>query len=158
MRSRVLNLFLTLFFSLLFFSADFFLKRYIQANFLLNKPYPLIGKVVVLRLVYNQGAAFGILQGKTFFLIFTGIIFLIFFLVWIARAKLSWKELGFLGMILGGALSNLYDRIFLGAVVDYIDLRFWPIFNLSDTFITLGCLFLLIGYFKQAKCKKRVLE
>jgi len=128
------------------------------ANFLPNKPYSLIGNVVVLRLVYNRGAAFGILQGKTFFLIFVGIIFLIFFLVWIARARFSWKELGFLGMILGGALSNLYDRIFLGAVVDYIDLRFWPIFNLSDTFISLGCLFLLIGYFKQAKCKRKVLE
>ncbi|MCF7887291.1 MAG: signal peptidase II, partial [Candidatus Omnitrophica bacterium] len=43
-----------------------------------------------------------------------------------------------------GAFSNLIDRLMLGAVVDYIDLRFWPVFNLSDSCITIGAILLII--------------
>ena len=49
-------------------------------------------------------------------------------------------------MILGGALCNLYDRIFSGYVVDYIDLGWWPVFNLSDSLISVGCTLMVITY------------
>jgi len=143
-----------LFFSLLFFSSDFLLKKYLLANFIFNKPYPLIGDIVLLRLVYNRGAAFGILKGNTLFLIFIGLVFVIFFIIWIFKADFSLKEKIFLAMILGGALSNLYDRVFLGAVVDYIDLGFWPVFNLSDTFITLGCIFFIFRHLRINRWRK----
>jgi signal peptidase II len=55
------------------------------------------------------------------------------------------------GLIIGGALSNLFDRVFLGYVVDYIDLRVWPVFNLSDSCITVGIGLLLFYSFKPPK-------
>ena len=54
-----------------------------------------------------------------------------------------------LGLVLGGAFGNVIDRVFRspgflrGAVVDFVDLRFWPVFNLADSAITCGCLLLL---------------
>ena len=135
---------LIFFLSLLFFSLDFFLKKIITLNFPFNAAYPLIDKVVYLRLVHNTGIAFGLFQGKTIFIIFTGLIFIGFFSFFIFKEKHTLSRKIFLSMILGGAACNLYDRIFLGYVIDYIDLTWWPVFNLSDTFITIGCSFLII--------------
>jgi len=55
------------------------------------------------------------------------------------------------GLILGGALSNLWDRLYLGYVVDYIDLRVWPVFNISDSCITTGAIFLLWDSYRDQK-------
>jgi signal peptidase II len=55
------------------------------------------------------------------------------------------------GLVLGGAIGNLVDRVFRspgflsGAVIDFIDLRWWPVFNLADAAITCGCLLLLFS-------------
>ncbi len=55
------------------------------------------------------------------------------------------------GLIIGGALSNMYDRIFLGYVVDYLDFKIWPVFNLSDSCITIGVALLLIDSFRSRR-------
>lgn len=130
------------------FTADFFIKNYIRTQ--VASSIPLVKNIFHITPVLNKGAAFGIMQGQTGFLIYVGIVFIIFFLAGIARGRN--KDFLFLvssGLILGGALSNLYDRIFLGYVVDYIDLRIWPVFNLSDTAITVGVFLLLIHSFKK---------
>ncbi len=78
----------------------------------------------------------------------------IFYLTWIAiiavlicifcRTK-NYTQKILLALILSGAVSNLIDRIRLGCVVDYIDLKFWPIFNLADAYITVGIIsFILV--------------
>jgi len=54
----------------------------------------------------------------------------------------------FLAMIFSGAISNLIDRLRFGCVVDYIDLKFWPVFNLGDVSITLGILLLVLSFAK----------
>jgi signal peptidase II len=132
--------------TLIFFSLDFFLKKYISANFTLNIPYPLLGDLVSLRVVHNTGVAFGLLQGKTVLVILSGILFILFFIFFVIRQKHTILKKIFLSMILGGALCNLYDRIFLGYVVDYIDLGWWPVFNLSDSLISVGCTLMVITY------------
>ncbi len=58
------------------------------------------------------------------------------------------------GLILGGALSNLFDRIFYGYVVDYIDIRIWPVFNLSDMCISIGVGLML--FYSFARSEKRI--
>jgi len=92
------------------------------------------------------------LKGKTSLLIYTGIIFLLVFLFTVINERR--KNIFFLvacGLIIGGAFSNLYDRVFLGFVVDYIDVRVWPVFNLSDSAISVGAFFLLLNEFKKPK-------
>ncbi len=92
-----------------------------------------------LNYVQNTGAAFGMMQGGNLILI-------VITLLIIGYVLKSWKELCAYGpmvkwgliLILSGALGNLYDRITLGFVVDFIDLRVWPVFNAADSFITVG--------------------
>lgn len=132
----------------LVFAADFFIKNYIRTQVL--SPIPLIKNILHVTPVLNKGAAFGILQGQTVFLIYVGIVFILFFLI--SLTKENRRDLLFLtssGLILGGALSNLCDRIFLGYVVDYIDIRVWPVFNLSDSCISIGVFLLFIHSFKK---------
>ena len=69
-------------------------------------------------------------------------------IVWRSR-HLQWETTVGLALILGGALSNLFDRIRFGRVVDFIDVYYrsyhWPTFNLADTFIVIGVALLLLG-------------
>lgn len=136
------------------FASDFFIKSYLRQTFP-SQSIPLIKNILHLTVVFNPGAAFGILKGKTTLLAYTSIFFIIFFLSFIKRENN--KNLLFLiacGLIIGGAASNLYDRIFLGYVVDYIDVRVWPVFNLSDASINTGAGLLLIDSFRKSRAKQ----
>jgi signal peptidase II len=120
------------------FLIEVIIKSYLRLN-LAFQSIPLIKNIFHITVVFNKGAAFGILQGKNSFLIYVGFVFISIFFVILYKEK-SADLLLFVsyGLILGGALSNLFDRIFLGYVVDYIDLRIWPVFNLSDSCINIG--------------------
>ena len=59
------------------------------------------------------------------------------------------KEHASIVLIVSGALSNLFDRIFFGHIIDFIDFRIWPIFNIADACITLGILYLVFYYIKE---------
>ncbi|MCH7578175.1 MAG: signal peptidase II [Chloroflexi bacterium] len=97
--------------------------------------------------VTNTGAAFGILKDQTGFLIVTTVIGL-------AAIYLYYRYPPFdhlvapiaIGMMLGGAIGNLVDRVRLGRVTDFIDFPFWPSFNVADSSITIGIAVLLLGY------------
>ncbi len=133
------------------FLADYFIKGYLHSIFPFQS-IPVIKNIFHITLVFNRGAAFGILQKNSVFLIYIGIIFILIFLFLIKHEKI--KSRLFLiaaGLILGGALSNLGDRLFLGYVVDYIDLRIWPVFNLSDSCITVGAGLLLWDSFRRRR-------
>ncbi len=89
----------------------------------------------------NTGAAFGILQEQTTFLIFIGLVVIGFLLYYSHEHQLA------LGFLLGGTFGNLIDRALYGYVVDFIHLPFWPSFNVADTFNVLGVLLLLLDSF-----------
>lgn len=99
------------------------------------------GGVDFVRIVHltNSGAAFGILQGETQFLIVTsvlGIAAIMLFFLYPPMDHLLVRVA--LAMQLGGALGNFIDRIFRGEVTDWIDVGAWPTFNLADSSITLS--------------------
>lgn len=103
-------------------------------------------------LLHNHGAAFSFLAGQggwqRWFFAVLAIVVSVALLIWISRSALQNKLESFaLAFILGGALGNLYDRIHLGYVVDFIVVHyqenFWPAFNLADSAITLGALILI---------------
>ena len=110
----------------------------------------LSSKFLNIRLIWNEGIAFGLLSfNETIFynvltLIILIIILIIFFMVLNSHGLKKYSLL----MILGGALGNVYDRIFYRAVPDFIDFHIgnfhWFIFNVADIFITLGVIFMII--------------
>ncbi len=104
-------------------------------------------------LAYNTGAAFSFLADaggwQRWFFGIIAMVASVLLIVWIGRvAAVKVREAFALAFILGGALGNLYDRIVLGHVVDFIVVHYkenyWPAFNLADSAITLGAAVLII--------------
>jgi len=114
------------------------LTKYLALSYLSSSPFNLVDDLLRLNLVYNEGAAFSLLAGNTIFLLLTSLAAMIFiiFLSFVLPLKAS----PFLGLILGGAFGNFYDRLRLGYVVDMIDFKFWPVFNVADIAIVIGAL------------------
>ena len=107
-------------------------------------------KFLNISLIWNEGIAFGLLSfnEKIFYNLLTFIILVIILIIFFMALKsYGFKKYSLL-MILGGALGNIYDRIFYGAVPDFIDFHIgnfhWFIFNVADIFITLGVIFMII--------------
>ncbi len=89
--------------------------------------------------VQNSGIAFGLFPTATGVVIFLTGVAVTWMLVFFARSGGRHPILPVaLGLLLGGSLSNLADRVRLGHVTDFLDLRYWPAFNLADTFIVAG--------------------
>jgi len=98
--------------------------------------------------VSNTGAAFGMLQDQSTLLTIIGLVGVIALLIFSRISHRSFPFLGTylgrlsLGLILGGTLGNVTDRIQLGYVTDFIDFNYWPAFNIADSAITVGVLIL----------------
>lgn len=120
---------------------------------------PIIEGVFNLRYVENTGAAFSILQGKTILLTVIPIVACVFMVYILLTKKIS-SRLGSWGitLILSGALGNLIDRIFRGAVVDMFDFELinFPVFNVADICVTVGAvLFFIYAIFFYDKAEKK---
>lgn len=100
---------------------------------------PVIGEYIRFTYVENRGAAFGVLQNQTAFFVLVGLVVIS---VIVASYRYipepSWLLNICLGLQMGGAVGNLIDRIQVGYVVDFIDLTFWPVFNIADSAICIG--------------------
>lgn len=112
------------------------------------------------KIVHNFGAAWGMLAGKQVFLIVLSIIFLIFFIVfYIKEKRRPWLFVVAFSLIVAGCLGNLYDRIILGFVRDFIEFAFWtsfPTFNFADVALCVGVvLFLIYSIIEFAKSRKK---
>ena len=103
---------------------------------------PAIGKIVSLTLVKNTGAAFGLFKYQTTAFIVISLIAIAVTVFYLAKKKTSFYPA--LALILGGAAGNLIDRLRFGYVVDFIDLHFWPVFNIADSCITIGAISLFV--------------
>lgn len=141
--------------STIFFIIDFVVKHIITRVLDFSNEIVVIPGFLWLRLVHNRGAAFGIFQGKVFLLVLIAIFFIAMMIWWIRTQKLTKAEQVAMAMIIGGALCNLYDRIVRGYVVDYFDLGWFPVFNISDSFICVGCfLYIIFEFLKDKKLKE----
>ncbi len=105
-----------------------------------------IGNLVYFTYVRNKGAAFGIFQGARWILAlisFAMAIFMLFELKFFVDNNLL---LVGSALLFGGIIGNLIDRVFMGYVTDFIDLRVWPVFNIADTCIDIGLLIILVYF------------
>ncbi len=125
-------------------------KLFVSRNFSLYESLPVIPGVFHITLVHNTGAAFGLFKGGVFMCIVTSLIVIaVLAAMLVSRQRRPALLTVAFSLILGGAVGNLIDRVLLGHVVDFIDLRIWPVFNIADSAITVGavtaCWFYLIG-------------
>jgi signal peptidase II len=100
---------------------------------------PTVARVFQLTFITNTGAAFGMFPqlGTVFMVVAIVVIVAILFFHHHLPTEKGWIRLS-LGLQLGGAMGNLTDRILYGYVVDFVDIGFWPIFNLADLSIVVG--------------------
>lgn len=106
--------------------------------------------------VQNTGAAWSIFTGSRLFLIATTILILGLFIYFVIKhEKITRKEQILYGVLIGGILGNLIDRIRLGYVVDFLDFNLgsfdFPVFNLADIFIVLSGIILILKLLKEDK-------
>lgn len=121
------------------------LTKALALRFLLTVPtQPILPGIFHLTLVRNTGVAFGLLAGQGLLVAAATVLILLALLqsIW-KRPRISAGSALSLGLIVGGALGNLLDRLRLGTVIDFLDFRIWPVFNIADSCITIGT-FLLI--------------
>ena len=129
--------------ALLIVITDQLSKLWIRTNLAVGQSVPEAG---FLRLTHisNTGAAFGLFPDQVFPLIIVSFIgttvLLLYAFLFYRRFPLlnNWLAWAGLGLILGGTVSNLIDRLRLGYVTDFIDFGFWPAFNIADSAITVG--------------------
>ena len=126
------------------FVFDQVTKAIIRSSLSLGDSWPEEG---IFRIVHglNTGSAFGLFAGFTNLLVVASIIGIVFILFVFLKQNNSviWLRLS-LGLIVGGALGNLFDRVKDGAVVDFISVGWWPAFNIADSSISVGMCLLLV--------------
>ena len=136
---------------------DQLVKYLVQANMELNHTIPIITDFFHITYIHNTGAAFSILAGRTEILILIPTIVTLLLLAYILRRKRQdhWVLLLSLSLIVAGGIGNLIDRLSYGYVVDFLDFRRFPIFNVADIAVSCGCgLLLLYMFFIETKLSK----
>jgi len=133
-------------------ALDQAVKYVVSSHMHLGQSLPLIDGLVYATYVLNDGAAFSILQGQRWFFLATTPLIL-GGMLWFMRSVPKSDRLLKTAMALfcGGALGNYLDRLRWGAVTDFIDFRFFPVFNVADSCIVIGVVLLGWRMFTRAK-------
>lgn len=140
-------------------ASDQLSKLWIRAHLALGESL-LITDRLSLSYIGNTGSAFGLLANQTFLLIIISIAALLFILLLLRYlSPATTLSVVSIGLILGGAVGNLIDRLRFGYVTDFIDIRLWsnfhwPVFNIADTAITVGVFTLIYSFYKSGVFRK----
>ena len=131
--------------AILVLALDRLTKWYISTHMEIGQSIPVIPHVFHITYIRNPGAAFGLWASQAGLFVIITVVVVVLIIVFARHVGPGQTLLRFaLGLELGGALGNLYDRVLGGAVIDFLDFRVWPVFNLADTaIVTGGFLFIL---------------
>ena len=146
--------------ALLLVAADQLSKFWIRSNLATGESLFEVGFFRLTR-VHNTGAAFGLFQGQSFLLTIIALVGVIALLLYVLffhhRFLFLGNRLGklALGLVLGGTVGNLSDRIHFGYVTDFIDFNFWPAFNIADSAIVMGIIILAYSLIGLARAGER---
>ncbi len=108
-----------------------------------------IKNILYFSVIKNTGAAFGILKNETMLLIWFSVIVIGVILFYMDKIPKDKIVQIFTALILGGTISNLIDRLRLGYVIDFINFKIWPAFNIADAAVTIGAIGLIIYLMKK---------
>lgn len=114
-------------------------KYYVQAYMIKGLSIPVIQDVFHLTYVLNPGAAFGLFEHQTLFFVIVAVCMVGAAVYFYPKIPKQYRLLRIgTGLMVGGALGNVIDRIKTGYVVDFFDFRVWPVFNIADSAIVCG--------------------
>ena len=137
--------------SWLFFAAaalvialDQIVKKTIMATFLPGESRIVIPHVFWLTYVQNHKGAFGLFGGHPLIMAAVALAVVLLFYSWYRQDGASTATHLIFGLILGGAIGNIIDRVRFGFVIDFFDLHWWPVFNVADSAISVGIVSLLL--------------
>ena len=137
--------------NIIFYSAalavvflDQLIKFLVRQNIQLGQSIPIIKNVFHLTYVANTGSAFGLFKSLNIFFVLFSIIVIIGIFYYLKKIIKEDKKLQLaVGLLLGGTIGNLIDRLVFGAVIDFLDFRIWPVFNIADSAVTVSIIFLI---------------
>ncbi len=137
-------------------------KHLVEAALVPGGSVPVFGDIFHLTLVHNRGAAFGLLPDAAIFFIAVACVSIAAIIIAFWRPHLFGRFFGLrvtdsrvaaaFALILGGALGNMIDRLRHGYVIDFLDFRVWPVFNIADTAITCGGILIVIALIREMRC------
>lgn len=140
---------------------DLATKAVASTYLVLHEPVPLM-PMLNLTLMHNTGAAFSFLGDaggwQRWFFVIVAVLVSVALIWWLRQLRSNERWLAIaLALVLGGALGNVWDRVTLGYVVDFIDVYYvtwhWPAFNVADSAISLGAVMLLLDALRGGKPK-----
>lgn len=122
-------------------ALDQLVKRIIVANLSLAQSIPVIQDIFHITYIRNTGAAFSLMDGMQWFLVLFPVLLVVAAVAFLLIKRKSAHPLllASVAMIAGGGIGNLIDRVAYGYVVDFFDFRIFPIFNVADIFVCVGC-------------------
>ena len=125
-------------------------KYIVKTNMLLHQRIPLTSFFEITHTI-NHGAGFSILQNfRWFFVIFTIVFLYLIYKYYIADKnfpRTAYTDFS-VGLLIGGALGNFIDRLFLGYVTDFLAFSFWPTFNVADSAVSVAAVMIIIWLWK----------
>lgn len=130
-------------------------KLVVSSRLSLGQSIPIIKNALHITFVKNTGAAFGLFKNSAYFFIAVSLVAVVIIGVVLIKSINNGKFLDNflcnfgLALIMSGALGNLIDRVNLQYVIDFIDVRIWPVFNIADSSITIGTTLLVISLTKK---------
>lgn len=125
---------------------DQLIKKIVVSQMNLHETIPIFQNIFHITYIQNRGAAFSLLEGYSAVLIlFPAVVIIAAFIFMVVKGKTLHKLLAIsISFVIAGGAGNLIDRVLLGYVVDYFDFRVFPIFNIADIFVCIGCGLLII--------------
>ncbi|MHC1746362.1 MAG: signal peptidase II [Negativicutes bacterium] len=147
-----------LFLAFIVIGIDRLSKYYIETHMSLGMSIPVVRDFFHITYIINPGAAFGILEYQTGFFIVVSVVMIAAAIWYIPRIPARYRLLRFgIGMQAGGAIGNMIDRIRYGGVVDFLDFRIWPVFNVADMAIVggVGCILVTLLYVMRKEEEKQ---
>ena len=154
MNKKYLFYIIFLFIILLVILIDQLTKYWVMALLRPGQSISLFSDYIYITYVFNEGGAFSLFSNFSGMFIFMGFfipVLIIFFFNAIAKKGRLWIISA--GLIVGGAFGNLFDRLKYGHVIDFINVRIWPIFNFADIAISLGIIVLFIQILREERTK-----
>ena len=135
---------------ILVFIIDQLVKHLVVSTMHLGQSLPVIKGIFHITYVLNPGAAFGMLEHQRWFFILVALAAVLLGAAFYKKLQQeSFLMRSGAGLLLGGAVGNLADRIQSGLVVDFLDFRIWPVFNIADIAICAGAGFLIFDIWQR---------